>query len=381
MILVWSDEGGPLQYIGLALFILQFVLPTLVNNSLQLEYQLQFDLPLGLLSFVLVFIVLGAGTAWYCFRSWQANPLVGPVHEEADRNENDGNGNSNSTNNNATNIDNNNSTNDNANNNNNNNSNNPLPFQIPTPINNIYRRLTTFLTSLSPTHLMLASGFVLPISAALPFILASSDSTGALFSSAGSIGIMILAIAAHACMAFAAYGVLSDVLAGTSAYPGNRGRGGGGRRGGRGGRKYSLGEIAEIVRKVPVEEFVSEEDVKRAGGGGSSGRGSGGDDNKGECCTVSVARLKRMLKNRGAAEAGEVCKEKSELVEEILKVRKYNEECAICAEKYEEGDPMRILHCQHEFHLHCFDRWVYTFATESRPDTEPTCPLCKAELR
>mmetsp|Transcript_10623 Transcript_10623/g.21923 ORF Transcript_10623/g.21923 Transcript_10623/m.21923 type:complete len:449 (-) Transcript_10623:132-1478(-) len=93
MILVWSDEGGPLQYLGLALFILQFVLPPLVNNSLQLEYQLQFDLPLGILSFLLLFIGLAAWTAWYCFRSWQANPLVAPVHGEATRNENDGSGN------------------------------------------------------------------------------------------------------------------------------------------------------------------------------------------------------------------------------------------------------------------------------------------------
>jgi hypothetical protein len=43
-------------------------------------------------------------------------------------------------------------------------------------------------------------------------------------------------------------------------------------------------------------------------------------------------------------------------------------------------DALRVLPCQHEFHLHCFDRWVYTFATETRADTEPSCPLCKASL-
>eukprot|EP00569_Conticribra_weissflogii_P020355 CAMPEP_0171422442 /NCGR_PEP_ID=MMETSP0881-20121228/1274_1 /TAXON_ID=67004 /ORGANISM="Thalassiosira weissflogii, Strain CCMP1336" /LENGTH=208 /DNA_ID=CAMNT_0011941059 /DNA_START=253 /DNA_END=875 /DNA_ORIENTATION=- len=208
MILVWSDEGGPLQYLGLALFILQFVLPPLVNNSLQLEYQLQFDLPLGILSFLLLFIGLAAWTAWYCFRSWQANPLVAPVHGEATRNENDGSGNRVDGSENANNDGSNSTTNTTTttNNNNSNENPNPLPLPNPTSMSNLYRRLSTFLSSLSPTHLMLASGFVLPISAALPFLLASSDSTGAFFSSAGSIGIMILAITAHACMAFAAYG-------------------------------------------------------------------------------------------------------------------------------------------------------------------------------
>lgn len=44
------------------------------------------------------------------------------------------------------------------------------------------------------------------------------------------------------------------------------------------------------------------------------------------------------------------------------------------------SDALRVLPCQHEYHLHCFDRWVYTFATDSRPRTEPTCPLCKYTL-
>ena len=130
----------------------------------------------------------------------------------------------------------------------------------------------------------------------------------------GTIGITVLAIAAHACMAFSAYGVIRDVLSGTAPYPGIRGHQPGNRRR---GRKFTLGEIAEIVRNVPVEEFVSEEDIRTGG--------------------CSVARMKRMLVNRGALELAERCVEREDLVNEILRVRKFNEECAICAEQYVEG--------------------------------------------
>ncbi len=68
---------------------------------------------------------------------------------------------------------------------------------------------------------------------------------------------------------------------------------------------------------MPVEEFVSEEDVRN-----------------GDC---SIARLKRMLCNRGVLEAVERCIERADLVREVEKTRNFNEECAICAEEYVEG--------------------------------------------
>lgn len=85
--------------------------------------------------------------------------------------------------------------------------------------------------------------------------------------------------------------------------------------------------------------------------------------------------------NRGAFDALNKCIDRTDLLHEVEKVRKFNEECAVCAEQYEEGDALRVLKCQHEFHLHCFDRWVYTFATDSRRgNNKPSCPLCKTEL-
>ena len=71
------------------------------------------------------------------------------------------------------------------------------------------------------------------------------------------------------------------------------------------------------VRKVHVEEYVSEENART-----------------GDC---SISRLKRMMSNRGASEIASKCVERHDLVREIERIRNFNDECAICAEEYVEG--------------------------------------------
>jgi hypothetical protein len=71
------------------------------------------------------------------------------------------------------------------------------------------------------------------------------------------------------------------------------------------------------VRKVNVEEYVSEENVRT-----------------GDC---SISRLKRMMSNRGASEIASKCVERHDLVREFECIRNFNDECAICAEEYVEG--------------------------------------------
>jgi len=226
------------------------------------------------------------------------------------------------------------------------------------------RRIHSLLLSFSPTHLMLALGFILPLAMTVPLLLNGLRKEGLsgmlvdTWADSGVIQITVLAIIAHSMMAIAAYRVLRDVLdgEGVAPYPGNQ-RGGRRRR----GRKLTVSEIADVVRKVPAEEFVPEEDVRT-----------------GAC---SVARMKRMLVNRGAPDAAERCIEKDDLAREVEKARNFNQECPICAEEYAEGDVLRVTHCGHEFHLHCFDKWIYTFSTDSRPATHPTCPLCKGSIQ
>lgn len=342
MILIWSGEGGPLQYLGLVIFFLQFFAPQIFHLTLDIQNG---NLEIGSLPFMWVACSLAMaifmGGLWVVW-DWQS--LQEEDHVDDNGNEaaaaTEAAAAPSGTAANPVEVD----------------DDDEDDFMVQ-----VGGRIHSLLASFSPTHLMLALGFLLPLAMAAPLLLQGLQSEGlsGLLEYSGVFQITILAIIAHSMMAIAAYRVLRDVLDGDGVgpYPGNQR----GSRRRRGRSKLTVSEIADIVRKVPVEEFVSEEDVKT-----------------GVC---SIARLKRMLVNRGVSEAAENCVERDDLVKEVEKVRKFNEECAICAEEYVEGDVLRVTHCQHEFHLHCFDKWIYTFSTDSRPATHPTCPLCKAVVQ
>ena len=45
--------------------------------------------------------------------------------------------------------------------------------------------------------------------------------------------------------------------------------------------------------------------------------------------------------------------------------------CAICLSQFENGDELRILPCQHNFHTDCIDQWLRT---------NRTCPMCRVDI-
>lgn len=47
-------------------------------------------------------------------------------------------------------------------------------------------------------------------------------------------------------------------------------------------------------------------------------------------------------------------------------------QCYICLVEYEEGDSVRILPCNHEFHLTCVDKWL--------KEIHRVCPLCRGDV-
>merc|ERR1740129_1430888 len=47
------------------------------------------------------------------------------------------------------------------------------------------------------------------------------------------------------------------------------------------------------------------------------------------------------------------------------------ETCSICCESFQDKESLRVLPCQHSFHMACVDKWL----ARSR-----LCPLCKANV-
>eukprot|EP00985_Skeletonema_marinoi_P020693 scaffold12368_cov149-Skeletonema_marinoi.AAC.4 len=325
MIFIWSNDGGPLQHAGLCLFALQFLLPQIMNvYNITMEIQYQHQIPLAAVSLAfMVVVVLTVGAVW-----------MFAFHGNDDDDDGDG-GVTNNSSNAATDAsahehaplgsaanpvvvdDDGDDPNDTTNNNNSTRNNNTNNYNAEfwerndgiTPLldwaNNSARRI---LHNLSPMYLMIAAGFILPLSMIIPIFMDGGAAALLNDGNNNTLQLSMFAFLAHSFMAVGAYRLLRQVLNNqdVGTYPGMRQGGGrGGRRRTGSGRRYTVGDVEGMVRKVPVEEFVSEEE--------------------------------RMLVNRGASDSLHRCLDRSDLLEEIEKVRKYNEDCTICAEQYEEG--------------------------------------------
>jgi hypothetical protein len=143
-------------------------------------------------------------------------------------------------------------------------------------------------------------------------------------------------------------------------------------------QEAKMNKMIELVHQVPMEMFVAQEE------------GSNGDvtlDNQqadgGSYSSLSISHLKQMLQRRGIPKKEiDSFVERKNLVDRLKQCRKYADSCCICFETYQVGDTLRILpHCHHELHVDCLDNWVYTFANQPvKISQDPSCPLCKETL-
>jgi hypothetical protein len=120
--------------------------------------------------------------------------------------------------------------------------------------------------------------------------------------------------------------------------------------------KVNLDAVLALVRKIPTEEYESAESIKQLG----------------------ASELKARLRRRGVNT--DTCVQKSDLVDLFLKAQDGGSTsctCSICFEDYVDEDVLRVLGCQHRFHLECVDQWAITACNSSR---EVACPVCNTPI-
>lgn len=70
--------------------------------------------------------------------------------------------------------------------------------------------------------------------------------------------------------------------------------------------------------------------------------------------------------------------EKRDLVDALKKTTFVcNTTCSICCEDYAADDILRVLPCNHTFHLECIDRWFLASTDYNRP---AACPYCNHDI-
>lgn len=256
MILIWSGEGGPLQWLCLIMFCLQFFAPQLIqisedfrnlNGGTVSTSQYPFDVE-GFPFHWIAACLLAAGAAmWIFMEIWQRQQRAQQQPQVGEQTTNvDGGSNGAATTNTAPYGS----------------ASNPVVIEDDINIENNFgvrrlsARVNSMLQSLSPAHFMLAVGFALPLLMSFPLVwnlLKSKGLMGILFTDPGMVQVSVLAVAAHSVMAIAAYRVLRDVLdsGGVGQYPGNNRQGGRRRR----MRKLTVSEIADIGTSSRRSDF------------------------------------------------------------------------------------------------------------------------------
>lgn len=118
--------------------------------------------------------------------------------------------------------------------------------------------------------------------------------------------------------------------------------------------RVTLEQVAEALQKVPTELHATDSQLE----------------------AMSIHDLKVRLEARGV-DCSQFL-EKRELLEQLHSCGgSSTTTCSICCDDFEVEDPVRVLPCQHRYHLECIDKWLLSCTDFTRP---PACPLCNAEL-
>ena len=78
---------------------------------------------------------------------------------------------------------------------------------------------------------------------------------------------------------------------------------------------------------------------------------------------LSTQHLMNLIDNMGEVSRGMAASDINKLPTKCFQSSKLGSgepvpECNICISEYEDGDRLRVLHCTHNFHARCIDRWL-----------------------
>lgn len=94
-------------------------------------------------------------------------------------------------------------------------------------------------------------------------------------------------------------------------------------------------QVVSTLQKLPMETIVTAAELEQE----------------------TPAQLKQRLTKAGVTCNG--CLEKQEVIAKVLEIGgSSSSSCSICCEDYVAGDVVRVLPCQHRYHIECVDRWV-----------------------
>jgi Ring finger domain len=150
-------------------------------------------------------------------------------------------------------------------------------------------------------------------------------------------------------------------------------------------QQVKMNQMVELVKQIPLETFVPQDEQQPGDDGANGGNSTAAEHgySSRHYSSISIAKLKEMLLLRGVTKAEiDSFVDRQNMVDRLQQCRQYADSCCICFEPYAEGDALRILpRCHHELHVDCLDKWVYTFANHpAKLPHQPSCPLCKESL-
>jgi len=66
-----------------------------------------------------------------------------------------------------------------------------------------------------------------------------------------------------------------------------------------------------------------------------------------------------------------ITSEQINLIQIIKLTHNLDEHCSICLDEFKEGDELRFVECDHNFHKECLDKWLLL---------KNTCPICRKNI-